>query len=475
MDSFIRNRLKFIIILGVLLVGLALAIFLLTPPYKGYSVHKTPYLSSNFATIQGGSIYGYNGLSFYKSAIDNPSKITTLSSGFHLPVPKTVYWAGDDGAVLTFADQGVSGSLLEVQMGALGREVDEQTLEYVWYFNFSDHTLTLVDEFGFASPAFYYSPAKHGFYYIKYGKPVSESHGFENAALSFYSTKSLTSQSVSEVVGNEEATTYIGPCKDTETVCMIKDLNGMYSLYSVENGKQNKIGKTYDHIVATASPMLFVGSLHETPKSSENAEDELLKTNYYVIDPSTGKQTIVSSGRIANNSFVANTSGDGFFYVFETTAQDPDDDISLLSGAKNIFNTLKTKLVRFTNDTKQAGVSTSLAIIGPVSSNDAGFMLFQDVDATYLIAPQGYDYESPRPSPQKTESLLKECFEKYTKYHDFTEELGQFKVGVAYDDNYHKNIEAFSGCVATSSPQSQIGYDFIFVGLNPIDGRFVTN
>lgn len=475
MDSFIRNKLKIIIILGVLLVGLALAIFLLTPPYKGYSVHKTPYLSSNFATIQGKNIYGYNGLSFYKSAIDDSSNITTLSSGFHLPVPKTVYWAGDDGAVLTFTDQGVSGSLLEAKLGSQGREVDEQTLEYVWYFNFSDHTLTLVDEFGFASPAFYYSPTKHGFYYIKYGKPVSESHGFENAALSFYSTKSLTSQTVSEVVGNEEATTYIGPCKDTETVCMIKDLNGKYSLYSVENGKQNKIGKTYDHIVATASPMLFVGSLHETPRSSENAEDELLKANYYVINPSTGKQTVVSSGRVANNSFVANTSGDGFFYIFETTAQNPDDEVSLLSGAKNVLNTPKTKQVTFTNDTKQAGVSTSLAVLGPVSSNDAGFMLFRDVDATYLIAPQGYDYKSPKPSSQKTESLLKDCFGKYTKYHDFTEELGQFKVGVAYDDNYRKNIEAFSSCVATSSPQSQVGYDFIFVGLNPIDGRFVTN
>jgi hypothetical protein len=475
MENMIRNRVKILIAACLLLVGLGVIIFLLSPHYKNYSIHETPHLASDFATIQGQSIYGYSGISFYKSAIDNPAKVTVLSSGFHLPVPKSIHWAGDEGAVLTFTDQGAARSLLEAELQSRGKEVNEQSLELVWYFDFKSHTLQLVDEAGFASPAYYYSPAKHGFYYIKYGKPVLESHGFENATLAFYSTKSFSSQTVSEAVGNEEATTYIGPCKNAETVCLVKDLNGKYSLYAVENGKQEKVGKTYDHLVATASPTVFIGSMHDNTESSESAEDELLLSSYYFVNPATEKDTRVSKNRVANNSFIANTDGDGFFYIFEPTPEDPDNDISLLTGAKNVFKTPKTKQVKFANIDERDESSSSIAVIDPVSKNDSGFMLFRDVATTYLIAPQGYDYVSAEQSSQKMQNTLQPCFAKYTEYHEYSEELSQLKVGVVYDANYRKNIESFSNCVATTNPGSQIGHDFIFVGLSPIDGRFVTN
>ena len=475
MDSMLRNRVKILITLCLLLIGLGVVIFLLSPPYKNYSIHETPHLGTDFATIQGESIYGYSGLAFYKSAIDNPSKVTILSSGFHLPVPKTVHWAGDDGAVLTFTDQGAAGSLLEAELLSRGKEVNDQSLEFVWYFDFKNRSLQLVDEAGLASSAYYHSPAKHGFYYIKYGKPVLESHGFENASLAFYSTKTFSSQTVSEAVGNEEATTYIGPCKNTATVCLVKDLNGKYSLYAVENGKQEKVGKTYDHLVATASPEIFIGSIHEEPESSEGAEDELLMSSYYVVNPVTGKDTRVSKNKVANNSFIANSDGENHFYIFEPTPEDPEDEISLLAGAKNVFKTPKTKQVKFANITEKNDTSSSIAVIDPVSKNSSGFMLFRDVDTSYLIAPQGYEYASAKQSSQKAEGSLQPCFAKYTEFHEYSEELSQFKVGVVYDANYRKTIESFSNCAATTSPGSLIGHDFIFVGLSPIDGRFVTN
>lgn len=475
MENIVRNRLKLLVILCLMLVGLGVFILLISPPYKSYSIYKTPHLTSNFATIQGQSIYGYSGLSFYKSSINNPSEVTVLSSGFQLPVPKTLHWAGDEGVVLTFTEQGVTGSYLETELNSRGIKVDNQSLEFVWYFDFKSRTLRLIDEAGFASPAYYYSPTKHGFYYIKYGKPVLESHGYENAALTFYSTKSFSSQTVSEAVGNEEATTYIGLCKNAETVCLIKDLNGKYSLYAVENGKQEKIGRTYDHLVATASPTVFIGSVHENTESSEIAEDELLLTSYYFVNAATGKDVKVSKNRLANNSFIANSDDSGNFYIFEPTPEDPDDHISYLTGAINILKTPNTKQVRFDNLANQNHTTSSIAAIDPVSMNSSGFMLFRDVDSTYLIAPQGHKYTSSKQSSQKVEGSLQPCLKKYTQYHDYSEELSQFKVGVVYDANYRNNIESFSKCITATNPGSQVGYDFIFVGLSPFDGRFVTN
>lgn len=475
MENLLQNRVKILAVLCLFIVGLGIAIFLLTPPYKNYSIHKTPYISSEFATIQGDSVYGYSGVSFYKSSLADPSKVTVLSSGFYLPVPKTINWAGDDGAVLTFTDQGATGSLLESELQSRGQEISEQSLESVWYFNFKEKTLELVDEVGFASPAYYYSSSKHGFYYIRYGKAVTESHGFENASLTFFSTKSLSSQAVAETVGNEEATTHIGPCKNVETVCLVKDLNGKYSLYAVENGKQEKIGKTYDHLVPTASPAVLIGSVHDETESSENTEDELLRSRYYLLDPSTGKDVQISKDRVANNSFISNTLGDDFFYIFEPTPEDPDKDVSLLSGAKNILKTPKTKQVKFSDIPKRNDTTSSIAIIEPESKNSAGYMLFRDVDASYLISPEGYDFVSAKLSSQKIETALKSCFDTNTEFHEYSEELSQFKVGITYDTNYRKNIEAFSSCAAATNPQSQVGQNYIFVGLSPIDGRFVTN
>ena len=475
MDGILRNRLKIIVILGVSLVALGLIAFILSPQYKGFSIHKTPYLGTGFTAIQGQSIYDYNGLSFYKSPLNDPTKITTLSSGFQLPLPSTVYWAGDEGAVLTFTDQGATGSLLESELQSRGLELDNRTMEFVWYFDFSSRSLRLVDEFGFASPAYYYSPEKQGFYYIKRGKPVTESHGFENAALTFYSLKSFNAETASPSAGDEEAVTYIGACRDGTSVCLIKDIKGKQSLYAIEDTRQIKIGESYDHLTPTSSSVIFVGSIYDTPESSEDAEDELLRSSYYVLDSTTGKQSRVIDDVVANSSFIANTNDDESFYIFEPTPESSDNEISFYTGAKNILGTPKAKKVKFSNDTKKSGIPSSVAVFDLVTRNGSGFMIFRDVDAVYLVTPQDYKYVSLKQSPQTLEASLQPCFSKYTQYHDFTEELNQLKVGITFDDNYRKNIEAFSSCVADSSPRSQVGHDFVFVGLSPIDGRFVTN
>ena len=73
---------------------------------------------------------------------------------------------------------------------------------------------------------------------------------------------------------------------------------------------------------------------------------------------------------------------------------------------------------------------------------------------------------------QKT---LDPCFKKYTSYHRYTAELREMMVGITYDSQFQQKAADFSLCLVETDKKALVGQSYVFVGLSPVDGRFVTN
>lgn len=465
-----RKRVVIAIVFGLLVTIVLIILF--TPLYGSFSVHKTPYRSNMLATVQGEYIYGYSGAAFYKTNIKNSEDVTVLNSGLRLPTIETSHWVGDQGILLSFTDGGVTKSLIEEALAARGERWNDETMNYVWYLNFKTNQLSLVNRFGIAGDSVVYSAQKQGVYYVGYSDVLLEEEQEENAPLQFFSTTNYTSEIVEKNVASPISLSYLGDCpKDSGyIVCIIETKDDKYVVNGIGEGKKTKlIDKSFDNITPTANPSIYIGTVNHVISSSHQ-EDEELAADLYRIDIENNSVSKLNTPISASRSILANTTVNDQFYVFEPSVGDDTNEVAYISGSKNLLGFYRTKPQAATTD------SESKSIIGPFSRTANGESMFHDVEGnTYLITPSGQDYKPTTLSEQEMKSKLFNCFNTYTKGYLYTAELKQFKINIQYDASFNKNIADFSKCAIDASPKTSVGYSFIFLGVSPSSGKFVTD
>ncbi|MEO5499624.1 MAG: hypothetical protein ABIR46_03935, partial [Candidatus Saccharimonadales bacterium] len=402
----------------------------------------------------------------------NSEDVSVLSSGLRLPKIKTSHWVGDQGILLTFADGGVIKSAVEDALAVRGERWNDETMNYVWYLNFKTNQLNLVNRFGIAGNSVSYSDQKQGVYYVGYSDVLSEEEQEENAPLQFFSTTSSTSKVVAKNVASPNSLIYLRDCPEASnaSVCIVETKEDKYVISSVDENKKTKLtDRSFDNITPTANPSIFIGTINHTTSNS-NQEDEELAADLYHIDIENNKVSKLNTSISASRSILANTVTNDKFYIFEPSVGDDTNDMAYVSGAKNLLGFYRTKTQAAKTD------SESKSILGPFSRTVNGESMFHDVEGnTYLITPSGQDYEPVTLTEQEMKSKLFNCFNTYTKGYLYTPELKQFKINIQYDNSFNKNIADFSKCSIEASPKTSVGYSFVFLGVSPSSGKFVTD
>lgn len=126
---------------------------------------KLPFSSQSRVGLKDNYLYSFNGIGFMKTDITS-GETKTLLSGLRVPTIGNIWWAGDEGALVTF-----SGSLYGTQVydrliqdpSSLNYSVFSQ---YVWYIDFSAKTISLVSTIPLYQNIAYYNSRQHLFYYV---------------------------------------------------------------------------------------------------------------------------------------------------------------------------------------------------------------------------------------------------------------------------------------------------------------------
>lgn len=464
------TRRNITILAAVLVIGIIALLAITIAPFKSIRIHQTPFLSNEFTTLQNGSLYSYNGTAFYKTNPENKEDITVLNTGMRLPLVSSLYWAGDEGAFMVFDDGSYMSSLVEQELTARGEEWDDTTRTYVWYVDFKTSTLRLVSEEGLVDDVVHYSKESGGSYFIGYGG-ADDSGGPVQKRLIFYSTSTFASKSVVDNVGTD-IIKHIGSCVDSKTICLITQGESGEVVRKVSGNKVSTVTKEFfDLITPTASPNIFIGA-----RNIKNTGyfSGVLQAETYYINLDSDKPSKLGATINASDSVLTNTFSDDALYIYEPTPLSDRADAEYISVAKNIFGIPRT--TKKTLDQDSTDSSPSRSLVGPLSYSENGLAIFNDVEgSTFLITPSNYTYQAPGQSSDEVERSLNNCFDRHTNYHAYSDEIKQFKVGINFDSNFPAKIKAFSDCVTKDNARAFIGHSYIFVGLNPLDGRYVTD
>lgn len=470
----LSRRQKLYIILGLIgsTVLVVVLYFLITPAYTKVSAYKTPFQDSTHSAISGDSIYSYSGMSFYKTNLKNPSKLTVLSSGLRLPTVERAYWGNDEGVLLTFTDGGYNGSVVEKILSANGKVFDETTQKYLWYLNFKTGALNIISESGIQDGAVYYASVDNLFYYVEEAGLLPESDIPIEASLFRFNPSSMQKGRIAGVGVNNPVTAVTG-CGENATICLVMSQEGRENVLQISSdGKAEYVTtEPFDSIILTGSN-LFLG-IKKHPAGFSHTDDVVLRGDIYGINP--GDKTIRDLGNEVSMSsaIIANATDPDSFYIFDPNALEGDKP-SYLSAKKNAFGQLR--LGRKTVETPHDKSLQLQTTIPPVSRNSEGYVMFYDVDGyALLLTNNNTDYKSSQKDAGSVQTELESCLNRYATDYLYSDELKQFKLDIVYDDSFASKIKGFSDCVNTEAPLSLIGYTFVFVGVSPVDGRYVTD
>jgi hypothetical protein len=386
-----------------------------------------------------------------------------------------MYWAGDNGVIVTFSETGYYGSDIEQELNKRQAPWNSTTQAYVWYLDFKTSQISLVTPFGLASPAVQYSPEKNGFYYVRYGEPIPESDQNVSTPLVFYSLADKREKTIVSVP-DAHLVSYITACPGDDTICLLKKDENETSIYSASKQKleKQKFNDTsYNDIVPTTSSTTFVG-VRYSETNSQASEDEILTAHLDRISPVDNTATKLSAKIPVSGTIYANTLPDDSFYLIEPSHEN-GSGITILAASKNLLGSYRAKTVHLTNE---EDFTESVALLEPITRANDGSLLFKNVDdVMYLLTPDTSTLQASDSIRNNllVEKNLKKCFDTNSMFHTYSDSIRQFKIGVAYDAGYRQKIADFSRCVADTDPEGIVSYTFVFIGVDPDSGRFVTN
>lgn len=473
-SQILKSKL-FLITVGVLIILTALiivAFIALTPKYPSYKVSQTPLNNdNNFAYLSGSSIYAFNGLSFYKVSTDN-RQVEVLSSGQKLPKPYRIYWANDNGALMSFKE-----SFIRTQVASQlsSRGVDDTSFAdtYLWYLSFKDNSLRIVEDSLPQTDTVHYSEADQGFYYLKaFGGGSVEGH--PALQVNFYSIKDFELSIVNEDIEMVD-TSYTGVCPKSQSgVCVVgRDRDELTSNKLVEvtkGGELNTLLASEGRLIATSSASKYLTTTPDVSSQGEDPED-ITPTQTSINDLATGTSFALDF-KVGSESVVTSFIDENTFYAIRSNTETGEGGASYLSATNNILGQISTKEKYFSSDNN----SFSGGVVGTVSYGKSGVTLLTSTDGSQFLVSKEEDsgINLDRIPVNEVQTIVNSCVKSSAVNSQFFEENHLFRIYFNDNDQFSKNIKAFSSCMATK-PEMMFGYQYDLFGVSPINGRITTD
>jgi hypothetical protein len=467
------------ILLTVIILGLALfaliAILTLRPKEKfdqGWLHQTNLTFDENYTHLNGSTLYAYNGAAFYSVTRDGKTRV--LNAQYRLPLVKKMYWANDSGVMLTFSSS-FYASQIQTELARRGISIGASGIEnYTWYLDFTDHQLYLVDTLPIIGNLAYYTSKDSGFYY------VNELN--DGSALHFYDIKAHKNKILVDNLDTSDIGS-LTQCSN-QKVCFIgrDKLSVSYQrLYGI--GQDNKKSLLYNsrgRMFPTSNPNKYV-------VVATSNEKGVLDTNYDEADfpdsPANLYDVTDKSLRglgfdIGPTPVSLHFRTDDEFYVFGeqflTASRDLNETSAYLAGRFKSRGDAKTVLHPLL---KGDGSVFTDRLVAQVSEGGGELALLSDADQQQYL----FDFSQagkPLPTTATTAAAktVDECVKSAAlagKDYFSTERL--YRIVFNDTPGFQQKIADFDSCIINAARPPLIGYNFTFVGADPVSGRLVTD
>jgi hypothetical protein len=443
--------------------------------YADYALHPAGTTSeSNFSTLKDNGLLSYNGLGFFK--YDTTSKqTTTLSSGLKLPQPASVYWAGDQGALMQFTSAFGSS---EIDRQLIPRNIGiAEYKQYLWYMDFASNSLKLVGKQSISNNGAVYSPSANGFYYVP-AAPENDDAAFTNQAreLRFYSITNSTDRRVSNNVRLTDVL-HVSSCpKNIGIACLVGydgSENSQKLLAINEDGTPRQLIDSKGRIFISNNPSLYVVAANDTtPQTHENETVDALSLPaelYNIAD-----DTSVALGiRIGSEQPIFGFENNGSFYILNNATEELKNTRLQYTVGKIVNKKAYTKT---TDLTLSPNGRPSSRLISSVGYGNNGQALVTTInDKQFIFSHRNPSINLDEPKAELVQASVSQCAATSAKDKQYFDNDRLYKIYFVDDASLSSNIQAFTNCIIQAQPTIFNGYSFYFGTLSPKNGRITSD
>jgi hypothetical protein len=442
-------------------------------------------VSDNFGYLNGNELYGYNGLAFYKSNLQDGTKLTILNNGMKLPKPSAIYWANSKGALLNFS-QSFATSRIEEVLKAQKLSLNNETKNYTWYLDFATGSLHFVD-YSSIRPGFALYDAKaNGFYYI--GNNSTSNARTTKLSLRFYNVATYKAEDISKDLG-VTSVSFLSPCNSNHRLCFAstsaKDYSTKQILYGITaDNKIQKIHTVDGNIYPTNNRNYFLTTdLSKRTASSKTAD---LPTALY--NPNSNTSIPLDFKAVGAADVLVHFSSDTHFSIITNTSS--IDYPRSSRGENSEVQSSSVTAGILSNDSSNAATGNAIAlnladgssykgsVIGENSYSNTGPLLGITEDgAEVLVTETGQQYSIPTTADQKKVSdIITSCIQSSPNAsQEYTPDKKLFSVYFTYNSNFNASAANFGNCLAKAGSAALIGYNYYIGGTDPVNGRIVSD
>lgn len=466
--------------LFVLVLVLAVYIFsiLFKTTFTQHYVTKTELDNSkSYSYLDGSKILAYNGLTFYKVDLASENKISTLSGGQKLPTPEAIFWAGEKGALMTFKSS-FTYTLVEEELKKVGKKVDLETRNYVWYFDFASSKLSLVSERNIYSKVAAFSKKDNGFYLATEGSKGDS----KNTPILFYDLS--TAKTVVEETGYGEVLRMF-VCKEEGGVCIVsRDKNslGKQVVQRIDrNGQKNTVYEVDGQVFGSSNPNYLL--VAKTPpddiekKKNERDEGGVFQGAATLVNLSTSKETGLNF-ETEGSSLIGNIPSEGNFYVIDTM-------LASTKGKKDIETATYTS-GRINDKSIKIGVNNLLAadssnwvegVINVPSYGENGLTLLVDYNGfSIVVSPDKGISPIPLSKTEDIKKLVGNCIKSSgLSDYQFFEDSKTFRILAIESPAWRQQINSFTDCINSSGDSAMYGYNYQISLRDARNGRLISD
>lgn len=465
-----KRRLLFVVVILVLIFAGIYQLFL-AGTKADYTIKDSGLrYSHNFGSLRGDDIYYYNGLAFLKQNLET-NQINTLNTGRNLPSIDKIFWADDNGVLFNF-DGSFAATIVEQKLRSRNETVNKTTQNYTWYYDFKSGDLHLVDTAPIEKSLAVYSPSEKGFYYIAGFSDRIRYNPNVGITISFYD---ITTNTKSQISSNLQVTdpTHLVRCVDAvKSICLIarsQQNPQTKQLLQIKSGSSKELLQTKGLILKTNQASKFVFFEPENP-ASNGVLDE--------ADILSGEGRVFDVGNDEKKSTGLLISGTGFGAYFENNRNlfiiddylrgggvINTEELHYGIGKKSWWHPAKVATIRV--ESKQEAQITEVSSYG----NRTALLVSYD-DQQLLFSNKSQNTSVALGKDSVLSEQVSSCAKSQSATSDYFKSSNEFKVYLTLNQDFEQKVAAFSSCMKQTNTT---GFNFDFVGRDPVNGRIVTD
>jgi hypothetical protein len=481
-DKSLRVRLLVVLVSVFFLLVILLSLF--KKEYTRYSFLKSDIsVNQNFAKLNGGYVYFYNGVGFIKKNIDNGQE-EVLSAGKYLPAIKTLDWVGEKGVIVTFGS-GFYNTEVEKHIRNNGGRIDSNTKKMTWYIDFSSGTLTLLSEASVVRYLSWYSQLQDKLYFILPQQELVEDSSDSGYQLSSYElgAKSLkVEQDSFQVSGVKEFVECPAAHRDSTSFCLIslnRENPREEVLYSYkDNEGLSEIYKSKNILKKTNSPDYYLTLSTDSSTESQGPGRALeggalfgnaILVNISVDNIETNLGLDISG---AGSAFYIEPSGE--FLLLNNFLSRPDTNND--GFFRYVSGKVGSQKVGYKEYSHQSDDGESTQFVRNQGYGNNGHTLMSDFGGNIILVSKeepGKKYLAKVDISELQPNVDSCVRESSSSGAQFISSSNLFRIFWNEDSDLEQNIRLFSGCLKESQI-STFGYNFKYGVTDPSSGRIIS-